>query len=405
MPASATFVIAGGGLAAGRAAEALREEGFDGRIVLAGQEPHRPYERPPLSKDYLQGNAELAKIFVHEAGWYADHDVDLRLGTAVTALDRGAHAVTLSDGTRLGYDKLLLATGATPRRLTVSGAGREFVHYLRSVEDCERLRATLSTARRLAVVGAGWIGLESAAAARAAGVEVTVLEAERLPLLRVLGPRVAAVFADLHRDHGVDLRFGVEVTEITPGGVRLADGTHIDADAVLVGIGATPNTYLAASAGLTVENGVQVGADLRTGDPDIYAAGDVANAYHPVFGTHIRVEHWASALNQPAVAARGMLGLGASYDRLPYFYTDQYDLGMEYSGHVRPGEDDDVVIRGDLESCRFIAFWLKEEKVTAAMNVNIWDVTNELQELIRSGARVDRAALADPGTPLPETVS
>jgi 3-phenylpropionate/trans-cinnamate dioxygenase ferredoxin reductase subunit len=405
MPASATFVIAGGGLAAGRAAEALREEGFDGRIVLAGQEPHRPYERPPLSKDYLQGNAELAKIFVHEAGWYADHDVDLRLGTAVTALDRGAHAVTLSDGTRLGYDKLLLATGATPRRLTVSGAGREFVHYLRSVEDCERLRATLSTSWRLAVVGAGWIGLESAAAARAAGVEVTVLEAERLPLLRVLGPRVAAVFADLHRDHGVDLRFGVEVTEITPGGVRLADGTHIDADAVLVGIGATPNTYLAASAGLTVENGVQVGADLRTGDPDIYAAGDVANAYHPVFGTHIRVEHWASALNQPAVAARGMLGLGASYDRLPYFYTDQYDLGMEYSGHVRPGEDDDVVIRGDLESCRFIAFWLKEEKVTAAMNVNIWDVTNELQELIRSGARVDRAALADPGTPLPETVS
>lgn len=405
MPTPATFVIAGGGLAAARAAEALRDEGFDGRVLLAGQEPHLPYERPPLSKDYLRGNAERSKIFVHDAGWYADHEVELRLGTAVTGLDRDARQVALSDGTRLGYDKLLLATGATPRRLTVSGAGREFVHYLRTVDDCERLRTTLSGAGRVAIVGAGWIGLESAAAARAAGVEVTVLEAERLPLLRVLGPRVATVFADLHRDHGVDLRLGVQVTEITPDGVRLADGTHVEADAVLVGIGATPNTYLAASAGLTVENGVKVGADLRTSDPAIYAAGDLANAYHPLLKTHVRVEHWANALNQPPVAARGMLGLDASYDRLPYFYTDQYDLGMEYSGHARPGGQDDVVIRGDLESRRFLAFWMDEERVTAAMNVNIWDVTAELQRLIRSGERIDRAALADPAIPLTEMIT
>jgi 3-phenylpropionate/trans-cinnamate dioxygenase ferredoxin reductase component len=398
-----TFVIAGGGLAAARAAEALRDEGFDGRVVIAGQEPHRPYERPPLSKDYLRGAAERTKIFVHDAGWYDAHDVELRLGTAVTGLDRSAHQVVLSDGTRLRYDKLLLATGATPRRLTVAGAGREFVHHLRTVEDSERLRATLSGAGRVAIVGAGWIGLECAAAARAAGVEVTVLEAERLPLLRALGPRVAGVFAALHRDHGVDLRLGVQVTEITPSGVRLADGTHVGADAVIVGVGVTPNTYLATSAGLAVENGVLVGPDLRTSDPDVYAAGDVANAHHPLLGTRVRVEHWANALNQPAVAARGMLGRTAVYDRLPYFYTDQYDLGMEYSGHARPGAD--VVIRGDLESRRFIAFWLNEEKVTAAMNVNIWDVTGELQEMVRSGERIDRVALADSAIPLRETTA
>jgi 3-phenylpropionate/trans-cinnamate dioxygenase ferredoxin reductase subunit len=405
MPAPTSFLIAGGGLAAAKAVEGLRAEGFDGRITLVGQEPHLPYERPPLSKDYLKGASSREKIFVHDAAWYRDHDIDLRTGVAVTGIDRAARQVTLSGGERLGYDKLLLATGATPRRLSVPGADRDGVLYLRTVDDSERIRETFETASRIAIVGAGWIAMEVAAAARAAGVEVTVLSGGRQPLQRVLGSRVSAVFADLHRDHGVDLRVGAQVSEITDGGLRLADGGRVDADAVLVGIGAVPATDLAAAAGLAVDDGVQVGADLRTSDPDIFAVGDVANAYHPFLGTRIRVEHWANALNQPAVAARAMLGRDAAYDRLPYFYTDQYDLGMEYSGHVAPEHNDDVVIRGDLGSREFIAFWLRDGKVAAGMNVNVWDVTGQIQDLIRSGAPVDRDRLADPAVPLDQTTA
>ncbi|MEV4365114.1 FAD-dependent oxidoreductase [Nonomuraea sp. NPDC049625] len=400
MPAPATFVIAGGGLAAVKAAEALREEGFDGAIVVVGREPHLPYERPPLSKTYLQDGGERQKIFVHDAAWYRDHAVDLRTGVTVTEIDRAAHQVTLSDGERLRYDKLLLATGARPRRLTVPGHDRDNVLYLRTVDDSDRLRAALSAATRIAVVGAGWIGLETAAAARAAGVEVTVVEQERQPLLGVLGPEIGAVFAGLHRDHGVDLRLGARLAAVTEAGVRLADGTHIDADAVVAGIGAVPETDLAAAAGLPVDNGVITTADLRTGDPDIFAAGDVANAYHPLLGGHIRVEHWANALNQPAVAARAMLGRQAAYDELPYFYTDQYDLGMEYVGHVPPGLAHDVVIRGDLAEREFLAFWLRNDTVIAAMNVNIWDQSDELKALVRAASPLDRAALADSATPL-----
>ncbi|UBU08564.1 NAD(P)/FAD-dependent oxidoreductase [Nonomuraea gerenzanensis] len=402
MPAPATFVIAGGGLAAAKAAEALRKEGFEGEIVLVGREPHLPYERPPLSKGYLQGADERQKIFVHDAGWYRDHAVDLRTGVAVTGLDRAAHQVTLSDGERLRYDKLLLATGASPRRLTVPGHDR--VLYLRTVDDCERLRATLSAAGRIAVVGAGWIGLETAAAARAAGAEVAVVEQERQPLLGALGPEVGAVFAGLHREHGVDLRLGARLAEVTETGLRLADGTHLEADAVVAGIGAVPDTELAAAAGLAVDNGVTTTADLRTSDPDIFAAGDVASAYHPRLGTHLRVEHWANALNQPAVAARAMLGRPAAYDELPYFYTDQYDLGMEYLGHVPPGLAHDVVIRGDLDARVFLAFWLRDDTVIAAMNVNVWDQGEQLKALVLAGSPVDRTALADPAIALDRLV-
>jgi 3-phenylpropionate/trans-cinnamate dioxygenase ferredoxin reductase subunit len=405
MSAPATFVIAGGGLAAAKAAEALREQSFDGRIVLIGDEPDLPYERPPLSKDYLQGKSGREKMFVHDGAWYRDHDVELRSGTSVTGIDRSGRQVTLSGGERLGYDRLLLATGATPRRLTVPGADLDGVLYLRTVRDSERIRDTLAGASRVAIVGAGWIGLEVAAAARAAGVEVSVVEIEQEPLLRVLGSQIAPVFADLHRDHGVDLRLGAQVSEITgehgkARGVRLADGVHLPVDAVIVGIGAIPNTGLAAAAGLEVDDGVKVDAGLRSSDPGIFAAGDVANAYHPLLDTRIRVEHWANALNQPAVAARGMLGQHATYDRLPYFYTDQYDLGMEYTGHPLPGHNDDVVVRGDLGSRRFIAFWINDGKVAAGMNVNVWDVTDEIQALIRSGHPVDRDKLADPDVPL-----
>ncbi|WP_194904153.1 NAD(P)/FAD-dependent oxidoreductase [Catenulispora rubra] len=399
------YVIAGAGLAGARAAQTLREEGFDGPLVLIGEESERPYERPPLSKGYLLGTAEQDSVYVHPARWYDEHDVDLRLGTQVTAIDPGGRHLRLADGSRVGYAKLLLATGSAPRLLPAPGADLDGVLYLRRLRDCERIKAAFASASRVAVIGAGWIGLETAAAARAAGVQVTVLESAELPLLRVLGREVAQVFADLHRGHGVDMRFGVQVAEITGSGghadgVRLADGTRVDADVVIVGIGITPNTALAAHAGLDVDNGVRTDEHLRTSDPDIYAAGDIANAFHPLLGRHIRVEHWANALNQSQTAAKAMLGQDAVYDKVPYFFTDQYDLGMEYSGYVEPGGYDQVVFRGAAGGREFIAFWLSGGRVLAGMNVNIWDVNDAIQALVRSGRPVDPHRLADLGVPL-----
>jgi len=401
------YVIVGASLAGAKAAETLREEGFGGPVVLIGEETERPYERPPLSKDYLLGKAERESIYVHPAGWYAEHDVELRLGTTVTGVDPAAHEVTLAEGSRIGYAKLLLTTGSTPRRLRVAGGDADGVLYLRRVGDSDRIKDAFATASRVAVIGAGWIGLETAAAGRAAGAEVTVLEAAELPLLRVLGREAAEVFAGLHRDHGVDLRFGVQVAEITaPGGradgVRLADGSHIPAEAVIVGVGITPNIQLAEAAGLEVGNGVVTDARLQTSDPDIYAAGDVANAYCPILGQHIRVEHWFNALSQPQAAARAMLGQDAVYDKIPYFYTDQYDLGMEYSGYVEPGRYDQVVFRGDVPGREFIAFWLGGGRVLAGMNVNVWDVNEAIQAVVRGSRTVDQGRLADPKVPLEE---
>ncbi|MDX3275844.1 MULTISPECIES: NAD(P)/FAD-dependent oxidoreductase [Streptomyces] len=400
-----TYVIVGASLAGAKAAQALREEGFDGPLILIGDESERPYERPPLSKGYLMGKDAREQIYVHPPQWYAENDVELRLGTAVTALDPAPHEVTLADGSRLGYAELLLATGSSPRRLPVPGADLDGVLYLRTVQDSDRIKDAFSSASRVAVVGAGWIGLETAAAARAAGVEVTVLERAELPLLHVLGREVAQVFADLHRDHGVDLRFGVQVTELTGSagtvdGVRLSDGTRIDADAVIVGIGIMPNTGLAQAAGLQVDNGILTDERLRTSVPGIYAAGDVANAFHPLLDRRIRVEHWANALHQPQTAAKAMLGREAAYDRVPYFFSDQYDLGMEYAGYAEPGGYDQVVFRGDIGAREFVAFWLARGRVLAGMNVNIWDVTEPIQALVRSGQQVDTSKLADPQVPI-----
>jgi len=409
MTTDQTTVIAGASLAGARAAEALRAEGSGGPVVLIGAEDEIPYERPPLSKDYLMGKHGREKLYVRPREWYGEHDVDLRLGTTVTSIDPAAHEVTLSgaSGERpLGYSKLLLATGSSPRRLPVPGADHGGVLYLRSVGDSDRIKTAIENASRVAVIGAGWIGLETAAAARTAGAEVTVLELAELPLLRVLGREVAAVFAGLHAEHGVDLRFGAQVAEITGSdgratGVRLADGTRVDADAVIVGIGITPNTELASAAGLTVENGVLTDAQLRTSDPDIFAAGDVANAFHPLLGRHLRVEHWANARHQPVAAAKAMLGQDVSYDRVPYFYTDQYDLGMEYAGYVEPGGYDEVVFRGDVPGREFIAFWLAGDgRVLAGMNVNIWDVNEAIAALVRAKTPVSKDALKDASVPL-----
>ena len=399
------IVIVGAGLAGAKAAETLRTEGFDGPVVLIGDEAERPYERPPLSKDYMLGKAERESIFVHPEAWYAEHAVELQLGMTVTAIDRSSREVVLEDGSRFGYGKLLLTTGSSPRRLQVPGGNQQGVYYLRRVEDSDQIKAAFGASRRVVVIGAGWIGLETAAAARAAGAEVTIVEMAELPLLRVLGSEVAQVFADLHRANGVDLRFGAGVDDITGSGghadgVRLTDGTHLPADAVIVGVGIMPNDGLAEAADLDIGDGIKTDAALRTSDPDIFAAGDVADAYHPFLKRSIRVEHWANALNQPQTAAKAMLGQDVAYDLLPYFFSDQYDLGMEYSGYVAPGGYDQVVFRGDKEQREFIAFWLKQGRVLAGMNVNIWDVNEDVQALIRRGNQVNPTRLANPDIPL-----
>ena len=400
------MVIVGASLAGARAAETLRSEGFEGPVTLIGSEDETPYERPPLSKDYLMGKHGRDKLYVQPREWYGENNVDLRLGTIVTAVDPAAHEVVLNDETRLGYSRLLLTTGSSPRRVSIPGADLDGVMYLREVQDSDRIRAAFERAARVAVIGGGWIGLETAAAARTAGDEVTVLEMAELPLLRVLGREVAEVFAKLHTDHGVDLRNGVQVAEITgsggaANGIRLTDGTRIDADVVIVGVGIAPNTALASAAGLRIDNGVVTDAALRTSDADVFAAGDVANAFHPLIGKHIRVEHWANARHQPVAAAKAMLGQDVAFDRVPYFYTDQYDLGMEYSGYVEPGGYAEVVFRGDVPGREFVAFWLGDDgRVLASMNVNIWDVNDAIAALVRSGKPVSKDALTDASVPL-----
>jgi 3-phenylpropionate/trans-cinnamate dioxygenase ferredoxin reductase component len=403
-----TFVIVGAGLAGAKAAETLRDEGFDGPVVLIGDEDQRPYERPPLSKDYLMGKAERDSIYVHPEAWYSEHDVGLRLGAAVTAIDRGNREVHVG-GDTIHYEKLLLTTGSSPRRLQAPGADLAGVHYLRRVGDSDQIKAALQSARRVVVIGGGWIGLECAAAARTAGAEVALVEMAELPLLSVLGREVAEVFADLHRAHGVDLRLGVQIEDLAGSGdrvagVNLTDGTHLGADLVVIGIGISPNTGLAEAADLEVGDGIRADASLCTSDPDIYVAGDVADVYHPFYGRHLRVEHWANALNQPQTAAKAMLGQEVFYDLLPYFYSDQYDLGMEYSGYVAPGGYDQVVFRGDKKRREFIAFWLHQGSVLAGMNVNVWDVNDDIQALIRPATRIDPDRLADTNIPLTDVI-
>jgi 3-phenylpropionate/trans-cinnamate dioxygenase ferredoxin reductase component len=405
---SGIFLIVGGGLAGAKAAEALRDKDFDGDVVLFAREERLPYERPPLSKEYLAGKKSLDAFTVHPSAWYRDHHVDLRLGTEVSSIDPDAHVVALPDDSTLRYDKLLLATGSTPRRPAIPGADADRVHYLRTVDDSDDINAVLTDGSSLAIVGGGWIGLEVAADARGRGVNVTVVEAAELPLLGALGREVAEVFAKLHRDHGVDLRLGTSVEEITTAdgaatGLRLGDGSTVDADAVLVAVGAAPNTELAKRAGLAMgpDGGVLVDSALRTSDPDIFAVGDIVSAEHPLFATRIRTEHWANALKQPATAAAGMLGKPAEYDELPYFFTDQYDLGMEYVGHAP--EYDRVVFRGDVDGREFVAFWLgADNRVLAGMNVNVWDVLDDVKSLIRSRSSVDPDKLADPNQALSE---
>jgi 3-phenylpropionate/trans-cinnamate dioxygenase ferredoxin reductase component len=399
-----TIVIAGAALTGAKAAETLRAEGYDGRVVLIGAETARPYERPPLSKDYLRGEVGREKVYVHGEGFYAEQGIELVLGRTAVSLDTAANELMLDGGERVSYERLLLATGAEPRRLAIPGAELDGVLYLRSVEDSDVLRARLDQGGSVVVIGAGWIGSEVAASARQRGLEVTVLEPSSVPLEHVLGTEVGAVYRDIHTDHGVRMLLGTGVEAFEGDGaverVRTSDGRSVDCDFVVVGIGVQPRTGLALQAGLAVDDGILVDELLQTGAPGVFAAGDVANAQHPFYGERIRVEHWANALNQGPAAARSMLGRTEPYDRLPYFFSDQYDVGMEYSGFARAW--DRVVFRGDPASRKFIAFWLSGDRVVAGMNVNVWDVTEPIQRLIRGRVAVADRRLADVDTPLEE---
>ena len=406
MNSDTTFVIAGGGLAGGKAAETLRAEGFAGRLVLVGAEDERPYERPPLSKEYLRGEAGREKVYVHDEAFYADHDIELRLGRAAVSLNAPAGELTLDDGERLHYERLLICTGAEPRPLDVPGADLDGVLYLRSVGDSDVLRERLELGGAVAVIGAGWIGAEVAASARQRGLEVTLIDPLTVPLERVLGAEVGGIYRDIHADHGVRMLMGTGVEafegERAVEAVRTSDGRSVGCDIVVVGVGVAPRTQLAVEAGLTVGDGITVDEQLQTSAPGVFAAGDVAGAQHPFYGERIRVEHWANALHQGPAAARNMLGQSLPYERLPYFFSDQYDVGMEYSGLARAS--DRVVFRGNPAGREFIAFWLVEDRVVAGMNVNVWDVTEPIQALIRGRVAVDERRLADPDIPLADLV-
>ena len=382
---SGRIVIVGGGLAAGTAAAALRDAGYDGDVVLHAAEPHLPYERPPLSKGYLAGEKDADSLLVHPASWYAENDVDVRTGSRVERIDADAHTVTAGGATE-SFDRLLIATGASPRRLAAADESGAPVAYLRTREDSDRLRSALAPGHRIAILGGGFLGLEVAAAARTAGADVTVLEALDLPLLRVLGPEIGAVFADLHREHGVDLRLGAKVTGFDGDGRRarltVEGSPDVDADLLVVGIGASPDVALAEAAGLAVDDGILVDERMRTSHPDVFAAGDVARARHPALGRSIRVEHWDNAIRQGRVAGSTMAGAEATVTDLPYFFTDQYDLGMEYVGDVGPDGYDEVVIRGDVAKRVFRAFWVAGGKVVAAMQANDWDASDTLRPAI-----------------------
>ncbi|MGH9279890.1 MAG: NAD(P)/FAD-dependent oxidoreductase [Acidimicrobiales bacterium] len=395
-----TFVIIGAGLAGTRAAETLRREGFDGRVLLIGEEPDAPYDRPPLSKGYLTGPVGTAPYLNH-VEFYAADGIDLRTGTRVTGLDARSNTVSLDSGERIVFDRLLVATGASARTLAVPGADLAGVRYLRTLADARRLRHDLAAGGRMVVVGGGWIGTEIAAAARQRGLDVTLVHRGAMPLAKALGPEVAAVYRDIHLEQGVHLVSG-DVAEVLGGAaveaVRLADGRTLDANVVVAGIGARPRTELAQVAGLAVDDGVVADERLRTSAPGIFAAGDVAQAWHPRYGTSLRVEHWANALNQGVVAATNMLGRSAVYERVPYLYSDQYDLEMEYSGYAPRW--DRVVFRGDPRERKFIAFWLDGPRVVAGMNVNVWDVVADIQHLVRRRRRVNPERLADVSVPL-----
>ena len=397
-----THVIVGASLAGASAAAALRKEGFDGRIVLIGEESERPYERPELSKTYLRGEAKK-DLHVHASDYYAENDIELITGRRVERIDPHGREVRSRDQ-RIGFDRLLIATGATPRRLDLPGADLDGIETLRTMADADRIRDEASDAETIVVIGGGWIGSEVAASLRALGKDVTLLLPLENPLEHVLGRELGRMYRGAHEEHGVTVISGTTATVFDGrehvSGVRTHDGRTIPADLVVVGVGAEPRVELAREAGLAVDDGILVDEQLETSVPGIFAAGDVANARHPHYRRRLRIEHWDNAKRQGRTAAANMLGQAKPYERIPYFYSDQYDIGMEYTGLARP--DDQVVFRGDPGSRQFIAFWLRDGRVVAGMNVNVWDVAPAIERLVASRAEVDVRRLTDERRPLEE---
>ena len=397
-----TVVIVGGGLAGANAAFALRKKGFGNRVVLVGDEAETPYERPSLSKEYLRGSKPLDKMYVRPPGDYEAEGIELLRSSRAVTLDPSTRQLNLADGSNLGYDALLIATGAAPRPIRASGSDLAGIHYLRDVADADALRAAAGEATRIAVVGGGWIGSEVAASLRQLDQDVTLISNRPRPLERVLGPEVADIYRDVHLEHGVRLVQGQVVAiegDRRVAGIRLSDGRRLAADLVVVGVGAAPRIKLATRAGLETRDGAIVTDEfLRTSVPNVYAAGDVALAWHPRFARHVRVEHWDNAIRQGKAAAANILGAAEPYDRTPYFYSDQFELGMEYRGFAP--EWGRVVVRGDVAARRFHAFWISDARVIAAMNVNLWEDGAALRSLVESEAPVNLARLSDPSVPL-----
>lgn len=402
------IVIVGGGLAGATAARTLRAEGFAGPVILLAEESHHPYLRPPLSKEYLLGKAGADALPVVPAAWYGENAVELRMGDPVTSIDPVARTVALRDGAPVEYAALLLATGSRPRTIPLPGSGLDGVSTFRTVEDSRGLRTSFAAGgRNVVMIGSGWIGMELAAAASAYGNNVTLLGLEEVPLGAAIGPELGGFFRSLHEAAGVRFRLPASAAGITGDagrvtGVVTDSGENLPADLVIIAVGVVPEVSLAAAAGLGLRNGILTDASLRTSTPGIFAAGDVANALHPFTGEHHRSEHWSNALNGGKVAAKAILGQDALLDTVPYFYTDQYDVSMEYSGFPTLVSGPPTV-RGSLEAKEFLAFWQREGRVVAGMSVN-WPRSDKPQKMIKaliaSKAALSPGALADPALPL-----
>jgi 3-phenylpropionate/trans-cinnamate dioxygenase ferredoxin reductase subunit len=396
------YVIVGANLAGGTAAITLREEGFDGEIVLIGAEPHLPYERPPLSKEYLQGVKPFEDALLKPSVFYEDHNIQMRLGRRVVRVDPSERTVDLEGGGRIPYDRLLVATGVRNRRLRIPGADLEDVYDLRTIGDADRIRAVSRSGNRAVLVGMGFIGSEVAASLRHRGVEVVVIEPFKSPLYRVLGEEIGRVFAALHRENGVRMFFEESVTTFEGTGrvqrVMTSAGRLIECDFVVTGVGVEPVTDLLADSGVKIDNGIVVDEYCQTNVEGIYAAGDVANHFHPLFGRQVRVEHWQNAIHQGRAAARSMLGKREPYSDVHWFWSDQYDCNVQYAG-FHTGWDE-LVIRGNLEERNAVVFYMQERRIAAAVAFNRGRDLQRAMSLIRARVEVEPAVLQDEGVDL-----
>jgi 3-phenylpropionate/trans-cinnamate dioxygenase ferredoxin reductase component len=402
MSAPATIAIVGASLAGSSAAATLREEGFDGRVVLIGAEPQLPYDRPPLSKAYLRGATPFEKTLLRPPEFYRERQIETRLGTTVTSVDAEKRRLELDSGDPLEFDSVLIATGGRNRRFPIPGLDLPGVYDLRTVADADRIRQAIGRGGRAVVVGLGFIGAEVAGSLRECGLEVTAIEPFATPLYRALGDEIGRVIEGLHRDHGVDLILGDAVAALEGAGrverVVTRGGRRIECDFAVFGLGIEPATDVVAGTGVRLDNGIVVDEFCRSSVPGIFAAGDVANHYHPVCGRQMRVEHWQNGVKQGAAAARSMLGRGQPYEELHWFWSDQYDANIQYAGFHASW--DRVVVRGDLAARKFLAFYLTEGRVESVVAINQGRDLRRAFPLIKARVAVDPARLADPAVDL-----